>query len=436
MKFLANRTMRKFAILVASSVFFVGIHNYSTSALTTTSSTGIQFSFNSSLTMNLSSNDVIISNLTPGNYATSNTIVINVESNNSHGYTLTAKVGDRNDTTYSNNNLVDADTSAVFSSLAVLDKVTLANFADSKWGYTTDNTVDSGSTFSGLLYDVDTVINATKTANGMPANSYPGTSATYFTMGAKAGSTQAAGEYHNVINFRGVANVDTYPVIETVEYMQDFGGLSTDDKKTLLASMEEEVQYQLKDSRDGNSYNITKLSNGSVWMTTNLNLTKGLKLTSADTNTTNPHYLSNSNSYVLNSNSTTCGSDSPCYSYYRYHEAVAGFDLDSGESLNDICPKGWKLPTRKDFEKLQALYPDGAALTAAPFNAEYSGEYEFSFTGGGAYGSYWTNESTLTLDSTPESLAHYFEFYNSGTRFGTDVKSYSYTKRSIRCILK
>ena len=189
------------------------------SALTSQSTTGFQFSFNSSLSISLSSADLVIPHLTPGNYANSNTITVNVSTNNSYGYTLMAKVGDKNNPNLANNNLVNTDNMAnnIFTSLATSDDIVLPSFSDSKWGYTTAPIIDtSTTTYSGLLYGIDTIINATKTSTGIPMNNtYPGTNTTNFTIAAKAGDSQASGEYTNVINFRGVANINTDVTIMT-----------------------------------------------------------------------------------------------------------------------------------------------------------------------------------------------------------------------------
>lgn len=62
------------------------------------------------------------------------------------------------------------------------------------------------------------------------------------------------------------------PVISDLTYMQDFSKLQPGDKRSVLASMEEDKQYQLKDIRDEKIYWISKLRDGRVWMTQNLDL--------------------------------------------------------------------------------------------------------------------------------------------------------------------
>ena len=54
--------------------------------------------------------------------------------------------------------------------------------------------------------------------------------------------------------------------------MQDFASLSSSTKSTLISNMTEGTQYTLKDKRDEKEYKITKLADGKVWMTQNLDL--------------------------------------------------------------------------------------------------------------------------------------------------------------------
>ncbi len=55
--------------------------------------------------------------------------------------------------------------------------------------------------------------------------------------------------------------------ISTITCMQD---VSSSNKSTILASMTEDQQYTLKDSRDNKAYKVAKLRDGNIWMTQNL----------------------------------------------------------------------------------------------------------------------------------------------------------------------
>ena len=60
--------------------------------------------------------------------------------------------------------------------------------------------------------------------------------------------------------------------ITDLTYMQDFATLSDIDYAGVWNSMEEWRQFQLTDSRDNKKYWITKLGEGNIWMTQNLDL--------------------------------------------------------------------------------------------------------------------------------------------------------------------
>lgn len=64
--------------------------------------------------------------------------------------------------------------------------------------------------------------------------------------------------------------------IGSLTYLQDFSRLSSLNKVNVLNSMTTDAQYQLKDARDNKTYWISKLRDGNVWMTQNLDLDLGV----------------------------------------------------------------------------------------------------------------------------------------------------------------
>ena len=171
-------------------------------ALTYQHSLQIEFNFEPMLAVSLSASDLLIDNLTPGSSDHSNTITVNVETNNMTGYTLAAKVG--NGTTYQNDRLVNTtNSSSYFYNLT--SSATLSNFPDNRWGYAL-GAVNNSTVYSGLVYNTDTTINATTNAAGTAATGYTGTGNTNFTIAAKAANTLSAGDYKNVIIFTVVGN--------------------------------------------------------------------------------------------------------------------------------------------------------------------------------------------------------------------------------------
>ena len=188
----------------------------------------------------------------------------------------------------------------------------------------------------------------------------------------------------------------------------------------------------------------TAMINGLCWMTRNLDLPGGTTLTNADTNlTTKSSYTlpnsstsgfnSNGTAYVYNSdstnfNDTSCGSNNPCYSYYSWNAAIAGDDPSSGTASNDICPKGWRLPTRAELTTLKNSYNTSAKLVAAPFLGVYAGYYNYSsLNDGGSYGDYWSSTAYNA------SNAYNLYFGSSGANVDYSYKRYGY---SVRCVAK
>ena len=431
------------------------------SALTSQSTTGFQFSFNSSLSISLSSADLVIPHLTPGNYANSNTITVNVSTNNSYGYTLMAKVGDKNNPNLANNNLVNTDNMAnnIFTSLATSDDIVLPSFSDSKWGYTTAPIIDtSTTTYSGLLYGIDTIINATKTSTGIPMNNtYPGTNTTNFTIAAKAGDSQASGEYTNVINFRGVANINTDVTINDLRYMQDIAKLDDIERQLVISSMTTGTTYQLQDSRDNMTYNIAKLKDGNIWLLDNLALgsENAMTLTSADTNMADdttfalPASVSTGfgNYTVAQINTGSKNTDvilamgqngtGKAGVRYNYCAATAGtICLDNTHVVDDaqydICPKGWRMPTGGtggEYQILREQYSSDAEFAIGLrllLSGEFSGSKNYYMNTDGPY---WSSTSRRDLSGSNYRLLAQTSTINTVDRNGGRRGGYA-----VRCI--
>ena len=184
-------------------------------------------------------------------------------------------------------------------------------------------------------------------------------------------------------------------------------------------------------------------------MTKNLNLAGGTKLDSDTSNVpdgypssgNNPYYTlpssstsgfsDDSTAYVYNSNSTTCGNNRPCYSYYSYPAVTAGTnpDKDGVSTTSDICPAGWRLPTKSEYETLLGTYDTAAKLTASPFLGVYGGYYNSStFYNGGTHGGYWSSTGS-------GSTTAYLIFFLSSDAYmdSGGGKRYGF---SARCILQ
>lgn len=175
-------------------------------ALTYQDELDVSFTFNSSISVSVSSTDLTIGSLNPGTYSDSNVVTITTSTNNATGYVLTATAG--NGSTYTNTNLINSGNS--FTSLATSDSIASMATADAsqygRWGYTFST--DSGTTwkngtggngYSGLPYYTATGAQIVNTNTN-------GTSNVQFKIGAKASTAQPSGAYKNVINFVATAN--------------------------------------------------------------------------------------------------------------------------------------------------------------------------------------------------------------------------------------
>jgi len=236
--------------------------------------------------------------------------------------------------------------------------------------------------------------------------------------------------------------------ISDITTMQQFGALGPSAKANVINSMVEGQAYTLTDARaDSNgvseSYSVAKLADGNVWLLDNLRLdltdaTVQSNLTSSTTNasdttlgylkgttsrdaSTNPDgkYATagvtsswSTNSYsapLINTASKkttgTGGYEAGKYGvYYNYCAASAGSycygdgtseGTSSGNATEDICPKGWRMPTSGASGEHQALY-DAYGSDDASFIDALRTPLPGSFSGGhagsqGSSGFFWSS---------------------------------------------
>lgn len=143
--------------------------------------------------------------------------------------------------------------------------VTADNFPVNHWGYS----VDGGENYSGMRASNDVDLADFTTSNSSDQRNMD----LYFAT--KIDSGQAGGFYENTIIVTAVANY-VAQTINDIQYMQDINN-------DVALSMVEDQQYQLMDKRDGKKYWISRLRDGNIWMTQNLDYytieNGGLKLT-------------------------------------------------------------------------------------------------------------------------------------------------------------
>ena len=212
--------------------------------------------------------------------------------------------------------------------------------------------------------------------------------------------------------------------LDDVTYMQDLTA-------TQCANSYDGATATLIDRRDNNSYTVAKI-NGNCWMTQNLRLSGGRTLTSADSNVTRNWRLPTTelagNSFFYTAPQTTISSNTSYGGYYNYCAASAGTvcnDTTKQDATQDICPAGWELPTRDQFNGIRSY--------VSAFSPVYSGYYG-------------NNGSNIGSLINPGSWGHWWaataDDYNSGYQYYLDYSSGSLSNgssgrvagNSVRCV--
>ena len=397
------------------------------SALTYEDRTNVQFTFNSTLSVALSEDSIAIENLIPGQTGVSEPIDVIVNTNNVWGYRLSATVGSaaKNYRELKHTNGVSS-----LASLAVNSNLTdIPTDGDSVWGFskTTDGNV--WAKYNGLPKYDDAVNTAELNfSTGAAENSVTG-----FKIGAYAVEGQISGDYSNVVNFIAVSNVGK-------TYIQDV--------TWSICNTDPMVVY---DVRDEEPYTIQRLADGNCWLLDNLRLDLSTiaTLTPASSNVSanwtvpadiasweNTHEAAKSNSDSKNVLMSYGSGSGKVGVYYNFCAATAGsycmnWSSGSGDASQDVCPKGWRLPTGGDsgeYSKLFASYSNNSLAFKDTFRAPLAGYY-YSGSAGyqGTAASSWA--STFQSGSSMYALTLGTSSVNP---FGYDGREHGFT---IRCIL-
>lgn len=199
----------------------------------------------------------------------------------------------------------------------------------------------------------------------------------------------------------------------------------------------------LTDARDGKTYTVRYI-NGLCTMTKNLDfeLVTGIELSAASTHVGSTTtmgavspLLGSSASYTAPQvqTSTTAGYGTN----YNYCAATASeicTSSNSAEATQDICPKGWRLPTGDSTSGEQKLITNGWWQTYdKTYLDAFSPVAAGSYTDGKFYsgsGNWWSS----TASSNSRRYRLYYLSDNAGLRSGADA--YKNTGYSVRCVLK
>ena len=231
--------------------------------------------------------------------------------------------------------------------------------------------------------------------------------------------TDTAGTSGNefVPNGNMTPGTTVYAKWEEAPIMQGF----TNSQCQSLAS---DSPYIVKDSRDGNIYTVRYI-NGACWMTQNLRLAGGTTLNSSTSNVVTDYIipstpLAGSSSSNFEGQIQDSGDASKGY-WYNFCAASAGTSCSNSSSSNtiyDICPKDWRLPTNDE--------QNGIASHMADFSPVTGGWYGSGTLYGTANG-YWWSSTALN-----DSYQYYLRYYNNNLNTGTDRRHRGYYVRCIR----
>ena len=151
----------------------------------------------------------------------------------------------------------------------------------------------------------------------------------------------------------------------------------------------------------------------------------------------------NTASRVSYTTTQTMSTNANLYSYgnyYNWYSATAGngtYSKSSGNTVGDLCPTGWHLPTGNTTGEYYAMNTavnggstsSDAGLRSYPNNFLHSGRVNgASLNDRGSYGNYWSS----TADSN--NYAYYLLFYSSNVYPGTSIGN-KYSGRSVRCLV-
>lgn len=200
----------------------------------------------------------------------------------------------------------------------------------------------------------------------------------------------------------------------------------------------------LIDVRDGNTYAIFKGKDGKCWMSQNLRLI-GKTISSSDSNFSDSSFTVPDNNWADSTSSIDKGNKAYTYNtsnasygiHYNYYAATAGtISGSSNEATQDICPKGWKLPSQTEAQALLDAYgvtdsnAGSTIMQSTPLNFVYSRiiSYDSTSLGTGVSGAWWT--------STAEDSTSRYRIYITNTNAYVTKSQNRRMGLSVRCVAK
>ena len=348
----------------------------------------------------------------PSGATTTATADLTITTSDSAGYSLYLYSSDGDNSLRPK---ISANTSSIIATAGDVG-LTLSSLKPNTWGYNlgTEAPTDS-TTYSAVPTDNSTPIQTKDTSDTNSAND------TYtLSFGAKVDSTIASGAYSNALTVAVVAEP------KALTYIQDL----TLSECQAQAS---DADLTVKDKRDDNEYTVRYI-NGACWMTQNLRLSGGQTLTSEDSNVVGTWEFP-SDSLTLGNSSTEARStisDDPEHAleyggYYNFCAASAGTICNNTtvqDAVQDICPKGWRLPTGGTSSEMADISRYVSAFPPVLSGAYANGVPNYI----GSFGNWWS--ATVSGNN---GIGQFTLFYN-GDSFDHLSSLARLHGLSVRCI--
>jgi len=264
-----------------------------------------------------------------------------------------------------------------------------------------------------------------------------------------AGSNVYAADHstkNNGFTMRCIADTDLHGITKMQEMTSTICNAATTPKKEATqldtdGSHHGDPNYvptkTLTDTRDNNTYTVSKLADGKCWMTKNLSIA-GKTITPADSDVASNYTIPASSISGFTSYDTSNAYVNSDGGFYSWYTATAGTGTQSLSTNGynttvSICPKGWRLPTsgnsNSDFNVLYNNYNSSSALRSAPMNLTLSGyAYSSSMNDQGSGGYYWS--------STVYSFSNAYSLYLNSSGVTPSDYSTKFYGFSVRCVAR
>ncbi len=354
-------------------------------------------------------------------------VKVNIFTNAISGYELYFSSYDEDTNLKHVNNAITRTIPSSFSG-----ELTPATMANNTWGYSLNNTSFKAvpkHSIQAKLKDLKTYPSGADLVQSVY-------------LGVKANSEIPSGVYTKRLVFTALAHENPNNFF-SIFRMQDMTSALCDTATTPVrtattfdtdGSHHGDPNYvptvTLTDTRDNNTYTVSKLADGKCWMTQNLRIA-GKTITPADSNVTTSYTIpaSSPSGFIAHDTSNAyVDSDGGLYNWYTATAGTGTQSMSSGNTTNSICPKGWRLPTGGSSGEFQTLYNNYnslSALRSSPVNLTLSGDVGNSTPyGRGSYGRYWSSTAHSSGNAYLIYLAasNVYPAYNIGTYFGFSVR--------------